>query len=195
MSGYSSFVGEYVQEWLAMKIVRQVSGATAILFLLAGCAVQAHTEVAIPNLPACDAAFAMLPQPGGSSELNNRIPEAAPGPMRLCRYRWAAAKNKLALVADIELPLAPAALMHTLPLLKTEIEVYGPNVAFSCPASQGAIDIVIIRSATGSNLTILRVQRDGCSRVNVTHDNFATYIDYLYSKDLWAELDAIKATV
>ncbi len=97
------------------------------------------------------------------------------------------------LIADIEQSLAPTTLMHTLPQLKTVIEVYGPNVVFSCPFGQGAIDLVIIGSATGSKLTILDVQRDGCSRVNVSIDNFTTYTIYIYSKDLWAELDAIKA--
>lgn len=175
-----------------MQILRRTSGAIAILVVLTGCAVQTHTEVAIPTLPTCDAAFALLPQPGGRSDLNNRIPKAEPGPMRLCRFRWNNDEKKLTLMADIELPLAPVALMQTLPQLKSEIEVYGPNVVFFCPFGQGAIDIVIIRSPTGSRLTILEVQRDGCSRVNATHDNFATYIVYLYSKALWAELDAIK---
>lgn len=176
-----------------MRNIRRIGGAMVILFQLAGCAVQTHTEVAIPNLPTCAAAFAMLPQPGGSTGLNNRIPEAPPGPMRLCRYRWNNDEKKLVLIADIEQPLAPAALMRTLPQLKTEIEIYGPNVVFSCPFGQGAIDLVLIGAATGSKLTILEVQRDGCSRVNVSRDNFATYTVYLYSKDLWAELDAIKA--
>lgn len=178
-----------------MRPVRQVAGTIAILIMLAGCAVQTQREVAIPKLPACDTTLALLPQPGMTSKLNGRIPEAAPGPMRLCRYRWNDSEKKLVLIADIELPLAPAALMHMLPQLKTVIEVYGPNVVFSCPSGQGAIDIVIIRSATGSKLTILEVQRDGCSRVNVTRDNFATSITYLHSSELDAQLDAITATL
>lgn len=175
-----------------MRAFSRISGVAAIVSVLAGCAVQTHTGMALPNLPTCGAAFALLPQPGGRTELNNRIPKAAPGPMRLCRYRWNNDKKKLALITDIDVPLAPAALMDTLPQLKTVIGVYGANVVFSCPSGQGAVDIGIIRSAKGSKLTILEVQRDGCRRVNATHDNFATYTVYLYSKDLWAELDAIK---
>lgn len=33
-----------------MRVVSRVSGATAILFVLAGCAVPSHTEVAIPKV-------------------------------------------------------------------------------------------------------------------------------------------------
>jgi len=177
-----------------MSVSSRVGGATVILFLLAGCAVQTHTEMAIPNLPTCGATFVLLPQPGGRSELNNRIPEATPGPMRLCRYRWNNDEKKLALITDIALPLAPTGLMRTLPKLKTEIEVYGPNVVFSCPSGQGAVDIVIIRSVTGSKLIILEVQRDGCRFVNASHDNFVTSITYLHSSELDAQLDAIAAT-
>ncbi len=178
-----------------MRILRQVSGALAILFTLSGCAVSAHTAVAISRLPTCEATLALLPQPGVTSESNGRIPETAPGPMRLCRYRWNDSEKKLALIADIVRPLVPVALMRTLPQLKTVIEVYGPNFRFSCPAGQGAIDLVIIRSAIGSKLTILEVQRDGCSFVIVTHDNFTTCIAYLHSSELSAQLDAITATL
>lgn len=115
--------------------------------------------------------------------------------MRLCRYRWNSSENKLVLIADIELPLAPVALMNTLPQLKSWIEVYGPNFLASCPSGQGAIDLVIIRSARGSKLNVLEVQRDGCSVVVATHDNFATYTVYLHSSDLWAQLDAISPTL
>lgn len=178
-----------------MRPARQAAGTIAILIMLAGCAVQTQREVAIPKLPTCDTTLALLPQPGVTSKLDGRIPEAAPGPMRLCRYRWNNSDKRLVLIADIELSLAPAALMHTLPQLKTVIEVYGPNIVLSCPSGQGASDIVIIRSATSSKLTILEVQRDGCSRVNVTRDNFATSITYLHSSELDAQLDAITATL
>lgn len=176
-----------------MRPVRQVAGTIAILVMLAGCAVQNQREVAIPKLPACDATLALLPQPGITSKLNGRIPEAAPGPMRLCRFRWNNSEKRLVLIADITRPLAPLALMHTLPQLKTLIDVYGPNFLASCPAGQGAIDIAIIRSAVGSKLTTLEVQRDGCSFVLVSHDNFATSITYLHSSKLDAQLDAITA--
>lgn len=152
-------------------------------------------EVAIPILPTCDTTFALLPQPGGRSELNGRIPKAAPGPMRLCRYRWNESEKKLVLIADIELPLAPTELMQSLPQLKTVIDVYGPNFLASCPAGQGSIDLVIIRSATSSKMTILEAQRDGCSLVIATHDNFLTYISYLHSSKLDAQFDAITAPV
>lgn len=178
-----------------MKIVRQVSGMTAILIMLAGCAVPTHTTAAILKLPTCESTLALLPQPGVISELNGRILEAAPGPMQLCRYRWNNSEKKLVLIAEIELPLAPAALMHALPQLKTVIEVYGPNFRSSCPAGQGAMDLVTIRSAAGSNLTILEVQRDGCRVVIVNHDNFATSITYLHSSELDAQLDAISANL
>jgi hypothetical protein len=115
--------------------------------------------------------------------------------MRLCRYRWNDSEKKLALIADVELHLAPIALMHTLPQLKTVVDVYGPNSVFSCPAGQGAIDLVIIGSATGSKLTVLEVQRDGCSFVIASHDNFATSIVYLHSSELDAQLDAITGTL
>lgn len=177
-----------------MKIVHQVIGVTATLITLAGCAVPTHTVATISELPTCDTTLALLPQPGVTSELNGRISEAEPGPMRLCRYRWNNDEKKLVLIADIQLPLAPAALMHTLPQLKSVIDVYGRNFRASCPAGQGALDLVIIRSATGSKLTTLEVQRDGCSVVIVSQDNFATFIVYLRSSDLLAQLDAIKAT-
>lgn len=177
-----------------MGLFRRVGGTVAILVALAGCAVPTHTAVGISKLPTCESTLTLLPQPGVNSNLNGRIPQAVPGPMRLCRYRWNSSENKLMLITDIELPLAPVALMNTLPQLKSWIDVYGPNFLASCPSGQGAIDLVIIRSAMGSKLTILEVQRDGCSVVVATHDNFATYIVYLHSSDLWAQLDAIKAT-
>lgn len=176
-----------------MRLLHRVGRTLAILVSLTGCAVPSHSSVAA--LPTCESTLALLPQPGVNSNLSGRISEAAPGPMRLCRYRWNSSENKLVLIADIELPLAPVALMNTLPQLKSWIEVYGPNFLASCPSGQGAIDLVVIRSATGSKLTILEVQRDGCSVVVASHDNFATYIVYLHSSNLWAQLDAIKAPV
>ncbi|HUW86847.1 MAG TPA: hypothetical protein VMW30_00500 [Candidatus Paceibacterota bacterium] len=177
-----------------MRVVRRVSGATAVLIMLVGCAVPSHTAVAVSKLPACDATFAQLAQPRVANESGGRIPDAPPGPMRLCRYRWVNAESKLMLVADITLPLAPVALMHTLSQLKSVVEVYGHNIVTSCPAGQGAVDIAIIRSTTGSKLTIIEVNRDGCRGVVVTHADFAAYIAYLGSASLRAQLDAITTT-
>lgn len=175
-----------------MGVARKVIGTTSILLMLAGCAVGTHTAVAIPKLSACDATFARLAHPGVANESGGRIPEAAPGPMRLCRYRWVNADSKLILVADITLPLAPVALMHALSQLKTVVEIYGHHAAFSCPASQGNADVVIMRAATGSKLTVIEVQRDGCRGVIVPDASFGTYIAYLDSATLTAQLDAIK---
>ncbi len=177
-----------------MRVVSRVSGAAVILFALAGCAVQSHTEVAIPVLPGCEETHARLVHPGVTNESGGRIPGWAPGPMRLCRYRWDNLQNKLTLIADITRPLAPVALLHVLSQLKTVYQVYGPNAEFPCPTSQGNIDLLIFRAASGSDLTIIGVQRDGCGRIGITHDNFATYIAYLGSNSLSAQLDAIKAT-
>lgn len=113
--------------------------------------------------------------------------------MRLCRYRWDNVEKGLALKADISRPLVPVPLLRTLSQLKTVDEVYGSNQAFSCPFSQGVVDIVILRAATGPELTIVEVQRDGCRGVLITHADFATYIAYLGSAPLLAQLDAIKA--
>lgn len=177
-----------------MRIVRRVSGATAILIMLAGCSAGTHAPAAIPTLPACEVTLARLAHPGVSNESGDRIPKATPGPMRLCRYRWDNLENRLTLIADITLPLAPAALLRALSQLKTVNEVYGPNAVFSCPMMQGNVDVLILRAATGSKMTIIDVQRDGCRRVGVTHDDFATYIAYLGSTSLWAQLDAMNPT-
>jgi len=177
-----------------MRVVRRVVTVTAILLMLTGCTVGTHSAVAIPKLPACDTTFTQLAQPRVSNESGGRIPDAAPGPMRLCRYRWVNAESKVMLVADITLPLAPVALMHALSQLKTIVEVYGRNAAFSCPAGQGNVDIAIIRAATGSQLTVIEVHRDDCQFVSVTHAGFASYVGYLGSVTLRAQLDAMTAT-
>jgi hypothetical protein len=177
-----------------MRVVSRFSGATAILLVLAGCAVQSHTEVAIPVLPGCEETHARLVHPGVTNEPAGRIPGWAPGPMRLCRYRWDNLQNKLTLIADITRPLAPVALLHEFSALKSVYQVYGPNAEFPCPLSQGNVDLVIFRAALGPDLTIIGVQRDGCGRVGITHDNFATYIAYLGSNSLSAQLDAMNPT-
>lgn len=177
-----------------MRVARRVVAVTTILFMLGGCTVAAHSTVAILKLPACDATFARLAQPRVANESGRRILEVALGPMRLCRYRWVNAESKVMLVADITLPLAPVALMHALSQLKTIVEVYGRNAVFSCPAGQGAVDIAIIRAATGSELTIIEVHRDDCQFVSVTHAGFGTYIGYLGSATLKAQLDAMTTT-
>lgn len=177
-----------------MRILRRVSGALAILFTLSGCAVPSHTEVAIPKLPACDATFARLAQPRVANESGGRIPEVAPEPMRLCRYRWDNLENKMNLIADITRPLAPAALLRSLSQLRTVYQVYGPNAVFACPMMQGNVDVIIFRAASGPDLTVIEVERDGCGRVNIAYDNFATYISYVASTSLLTQLDAMTAT-
>lgn len=113
--------------------------------------------------------------------------------MRLCRYRWHNSENKLTLIADITRPLEPVALLHELNQLKTVNAVYGPNRVTSCPMGQGNDDIVILGAVTGQKLTVVEIHRDGCRGVLVTHADFATYIGYLGTASLWAQLDAIKA--
>ena len=177
-----------------MRVVRRVIGTAAILFMLTGCTVGTHSAVAIPKLPACDVTFARLAEPRVANESGGRIPDARPGPMRLCRYRWINAESKLMLVADITLPLAPVVLMHALSQLKTIVEVYGRNAVFPCPTSQGNADVVIIRAATGSDLTVIEVNRDGCGFASVTHAGFSSYIRYLGSTTLNAQVDAMITT-
>jgi hypothetical protein len=114
--------------------------------------------------------------------------------MRFCRFRWDNGENKLALVADITRPLVPAALLHALSQLKTVNELYGPNAVFGCTPGHGNADVVILRAATGSELTFVEVQRDGCREVIVTHAGFVTYIAYMPTASLLAQLDAVTAT-
>lgn len=120
-----------------MRIVRRVSGAAAILFMLAGCAVSTHAVVTVPKLPACDKMFVGVNHLTSEMNAAGRIPQLVPVPMRLCRYRWNNAQNKLTLTTDITRPLAPVALLHALNQLKTMNEVYGPNRVTSCPMMQG----------------------------------------------------------
>lgn len=178
-----------------MRVVRKVIGTTSILFMLAGCAVSTQSAVAIARVPACAATLTQLVHPGVANQSGGRMPETAPGSMRLCRFRWKSVESKLILVADIRLPLAPVSLMHALSQLKTVVEVYGRNAPFSCPASQGNADVLIIRAAKGSDLTIIDVQRDGCGGVLVSHAGSSTYIAYLSSAPLLTQLDAIKTTL
>ena len=91
------------------------------------------------------------------------------------------------LVADIALPIAPVALLRALHQLKTVTEVYGPNGIFACPMTQGAVDLLILRAAKGSDLTEVEVQRDGCGFVIVNH------IAYVSSDALRNQLDYVKA--
>lgn len=177
-----------------MRIVRRVVGVTAILFMLTGCAVGTHAAVAIPKLPACGTTLLKLNHLYSSLSTKAHLPQAAPGPMRFCRFRWDNVENKLALVADISRPLAPGALLHALSQLKTVNELYGPNAVFGCTPGKGNADVVILRAATGSELTIVEVQRDGCREVIVTHAGFVTYIAYMPTASLLAQLDAMTTT-
>lgn len=175
-----------------MRTFRRVGGATVILFLLAGCAAQTQTEVAIPKLPACDKMLAGVHHLTSEMNAAGRIPQLVPVPMRLCRYRWNDAQNKLTLTTDVTRPLAPSALLHELNQLKTMNEVYGPNNVQFCTMMQGNADVVILGAANGQKLTVIEVQRDGCRRVLITHSDFASYIAYLGTTSLWGQLDAIK---
>lgn len=178
-----------------MRILRRVSGATAILLMLAGCTVGTHEPVVIPTLPACDKILLKLNHLDSSLSTKAHISQATPGPMRFCRFRWDYGENKLALFADITRPLAPTALLYALSQLKTVNELYGvPNPVFGCTPGHGNVDVVILRAATGSELTIVEVQRDGCREVIVTHAGFVTYIAYMPTASLLAQLDVIAAT-
>lgn len=177
-----------------MRILRRVSGTAAVLIMLAGCAAPSHTAVAIPKLPTCGATHARLADTRVANETGGRIPGWAPGPMRLCRYRWDNLENKMNLIADITRPLAPAALLRSLSQLRTVYQVYGPNAVFACPMMQGNVDVIIFRAASGPDLTVIEVERGGCGRVNIAYDNFATYISYVASTSLLTQLDAVTAT-
>ena len=177
-----------------MRIARRVSGAIAISFALAGCTVATHAQVAIPPLPACDKILLELNHLSSSLNTKAHIPQAVPGPMRFCRFRWNNSEKKLALMFDDTELLAPVALLHALSELKTVNELYGPNAVFSCTLAHGNADVVILQAATGSELTIVEVQRDGCREVIVTRAGFVTYIAYMPTASLLAQLDAITAT-
>lgn len=177
-----------------MNVVSRFIGATAILLVLVGCAVQSPTAVAIPILPGCEETHARLANPNVSNSAGGQVPRLASTPLRLCRYRWDYLHNKLSLIAEVTLSSASTSLLQALSHLKTVYQVYGPNAVFPCPLILGNLDLVIFQTASISDLTVIGVQRDGCARVGITHDNFATYIAYLGSKSLSADLDAIKAT-
>lgn len=177
-----------------MRIFPRVVAVTAILFMLTGCTVGTHEPVAIPILPACDKTLLKLNHLDSSLSTKAHLPEVAPGPMRFCRFRWDNAENKLTLITDITRPLAPVALLHALSQLKTVNELYGPNAVFGCTPGHGNADVVILRAATGSELTFVEVQRDGCREVIVTHASFVTYIAYMPTPSLLAQLDAVIAT-
>jgi hypothetical protein len=191
---------------IAMRTVHRMAVATVVLFTLTGCgngastntpfsnspstsASGTHSPAVVPALPACDATLVELERSRSASGFGVRIPNLIPGPMRLCRYRSAGQGTKMPviLVADITLPIAPVALMRALHQLKTVTEVYGPNGIFSCPMTQGAVDVVILRTAKGSELTKVEVQRDGCGFVIVNH------IAYVSSNALRNQLDDVKA--
>ncbi len=111
------------------------------------------------------------------------------GPVRLCRYRSAGLNSRIPviLVADIKLPLAPLGLLHALSQLKTVSEVLGPNGITSCPAGQGAVDVLILRTPKELRVTEVEIQRDDCRFVVANH------VAYFGSVSLWNQLDAIKA--
>lgn len=178
-----------------MRIVRRVCGVIAILAALTGCTVDTHVTVAIPTLPTCDKTILELNHLSSSLATKSRIPQAVPGPMRFCRYRWNNDEKKLVLIADITRSLAPIVLLRALSQLKTVNEVYGPNAVFPCPFGQGNADVAILRPKTGSELTVVEVQRDGCARVIVTHPGSVSYIAYLSTARLMTQLDAITATL
>ena len=178
-----------------MRIVRRVSGVMAILVAVTGCAVATHTTAtASTTLPTCDKTRHQLNHLTTSLSTKSRIPQMVPGPMRLCRYRWNNYQNKLELLADITQPQAPVALLRTLSQLKALTAVYSPGATFSC-MSQGNIDVVILRSPTGSNTTIIGVQRDGCARVIFTHPGSKSYDEYLGATRLGSQLDDVNTPV
>jgi len=162
--------------------------------MLTGCTVGTHATVAIPKLPACDTTLLKLNHLYSSLSTKAHLPKAAPGLMRFCRFRWDNVENKLVLVAEISRPLAPVALLHALSQLKTVNELYGPNAVFGCTPGHGNADVVILRAATGPELTIVEVQRDGCREVIVTHAGFVTFIAYMPTASLLAQLDAMTTT-
>lgn len=178
-----------------MKIVRRVSSAIAILFTLTGCAVATHVPVAIAtlSLPACDKTLLELNHLATSLNTKAPIPQAVPGPMRLCRYRWNNDERKLVLISDIARPLAPVALLRAFSQLKALDGVYSPGATFACPMSQGNADLVILRAPTDSALTVLEVQRDSCGWVFLTHPGSTSYVAYLGAARLLLQLDAITA--
>lgn len=174
-----------------MRVIRRVVAVTAIVFMLTGCTVGTHSEVAIPKLPACGTTLLKLNHLSPSLAIKSRILQAAPGPMRFCRYRWNNSEKKIALIADITRPLAPVALLHALSHLKTVNELYGPNAVFGCTPGRDNTDGVILRAATAPESTIVEVQRDGCREVIVTRAGFVTYIAYMPTASSLAQLDAI----
>ena len=178
-----------------MRFVRRIGGAMAILFALTGCAVGSHATKSVLTLPSCNKILLELNHLSTSLNTKDRIPQATTGQMRFCRYRWDNGENKLVLISDITRPLAPVALLHALSQLKTVYAVYGPNAVFACPFMQGNADVLILRTAAGSPLTVVQVQRDGCGRVLVTHPGLTTYIAYLSTSSLLTQLDAITPTL
>lgn len=189
-----------------MRTVHRMTVATVIVFTLTGCgngaptntpfsknpstsASGTHSSAVVPTLPACDATLVELERSRSANGFGVRIPNLKPGPMRLCRYRSPGQGTKMPviLVADITLPIAPVALLRALHPLKTVTEVYGPNGIFACPMTQGAVDLLILRTAIGSDLTEVEVQRDGCSFVITNH------IAYVSSDALRNQLDGIEA--
>lgn len=176
----------------AMKILRRISGAIAILIALSGCATTTHTPVvAATFMPTCEQTLLELNHLTTSLASKSHIPLAVPGPMHFCRYRWNNDENKLVLMADDTELIASVALLQMLSKLKTVNEVYGPNAVFPCPMMQGNADVVILRATTGSELTVIQVQRDGCERVIVTHPGSDSYLAYVSSAQLLTQLDAI----
>ena len=85
-------------------------------------------------------------------------------------------------------PKTPAALLKTLSQLKTKAEIYGPDAAFSCPVfHEGWADLVVTRSTENAKLTLIKVNRGGCSVI------FINRTAYVSSSAVGAELDAIRA--
>lgn len=179
-----------------MRIVRRVCGALAILIALSGCAVATHTAAtASTSMPTCDKTLLEINHLTTSLSSKSRIPIMVSGPMRLCRYRWNNTEKKLALIADITRPLTPVAILRTLSGLKALNGIYSPGATFACPMSQGNVDVVILRAPTGSTLTVVEVQRDGCGWVILTHPGSKSYVAYLGAIRLGTQLDAIAAPV
>lgn len=142
-----------------MRTIRRVGGATSILFLLAGCAGQTHTEVANPNLPAIAALYdaPKCPSFGPNTPSGLHLGHLAPaGPQAAVLCHYAAGNEKATvgtLVRSVKVsnPKALAKLLNQAKLIKD---------ALSCPVDYKGQDVVIF--ITKGVETDVSIESTGC---------------------------------